>query len=94
MRTAKNYNVRYKIRKAKEKKLQKELEKVVKLILKQNERITDISINAVSVKEDGRKFVNGLSWSREDLIKPKKIGVGIMKIKFGTSQSKSKAKKQ
>jgi len=71
MKTARNYQARYKARKAKEKKLQTELQRVIKLIFKQNEKITDVSINAVSIKKDNKRLVNGISWSREDLIKPR-----------------------
>lgn len=68
----KKYEVRRKMREAKQKQFQKDLEKLMKLIFKQNKKITDISINAVSIRRDGKKIVNGLSWSKEDLIKSRR----------------------
>ena len=82
MKTARNYQDRYKARRVKEKKLLKELERIIKLLFRQYDKITDISINTVSIKKEGKKFVNGLSWSRKDLIKTR------------ITQTKSKVKKK
>ena len=71
-KTAKNYRSRYVSRRNKEKKLLGEIKKIVKVIFKENEKLIQVSLTGVSLNSKKEKRVNGLSWSREDFIKPRK----------------------
>ena len=68
----KKWAKRDKERRAKEKQLRKEFEKTAKLIFKQSKTCMVVTFTATFLDRKNRKKVSGLSWNREELIKPRK----------------------